>query len=399
MYKVALVITRLVKGGARKVVLDIAKGLDKNVYNVTLFTGPESMPDENSLNEIRDKKIRIEILNDMVRRVSVWKDLKTLLKLYTIFRRSNFSIVHSHTSKAGFLGCISAKLAGVPVIIYSPHGHIFSLRGEISEVSGNRLRLRFFFYLRRLASLCADRIVALSQSDKREQAALGLAPEYKYVVIPNGIDPTEFSIKGKNNISGNKKPADSNSLSKEYPILGMIARLTGEKGHKYLLESLVEVKESYRDVLLWIIGEGPLRHEMEKKVIELGLCPNVVFMGLLEDIPGILGKIDIVVLPSLYEAFGIVILEAMAMKKPVVATDVGGVSEVVENGRTGILVAPGDSHGLAEAIIRLADDKELSKIMGDNGYERVIKFFTKQEMLRKVDTLYRELASNVKGKA
>lgn len=376
--KVIQVITRLIKGGAQKVCLDIASNLPKDRYEVHLVTGPATGKEGSLLtNVIKQPDIGLEIIPELAREVSPLKDIIALIKLYRLFGRIRPDIVHCHTSKAGLIGCLAAKLAGVKVIVYSPHGHLFAEGARIPGVSGNILRLKLFYYLRKLASSCATKIIALNHADKDEQVNLKLAPADKYEVIYNAVQLP-------NGIAQPTTPSG-------YPTIATIGRLVPEKGQSYLLEAVKLTKTKYPDVSLLVIGDGPLRNNLETQAEKSGIKNNVKFLGVRDDLYAILSGIDIFVLPSLYEAFGIALLEAMAAKKPAIASRVNGIPEVVVDGKTGLLVPPANPSALAEAIIKLTGNKAMAQQMGVAGYGRVKDLFTMEKMIAKVDNLYNQL--------
>jgi glycosyltransferase involved in cell wall biosynthesis len=380
--RIVQVITRLIKGGAQKICLDLAESLPKDQYEVHLVSGPETGP-EGSLWEKANqlKGISITVIPELVRSASLFKDSIALIKLYQFFRLVSPKIVHCHTSKAGFLGCLSARLANVPVVVFSPYGHLFAEDAQIPGVSGNWLRLKLFYFLSRLAGICADKIIAQNQKDKDDQIKLKLAPPQKYEVIYNSIELTNIP---------NSKFQIPNPQS-HYPLLATIGRLSPEKGQKYLLEAIKLLKTTFPSVYLSVIGDGPLREELEDITEKLDIQDNVQFLGLSDNPRSLLKDIDIFVLPSLYESFGIVLLEAMAEKKPVIASKTSGIPDVVIDRKTGILVEPASADAIADAIIKLVKDKELAKKMGQAGYERLTSLFLKERMLNSFDALYKKL--------
>lgn len=385
--KVFQVITRLIRGGASKVCLDLAELLPQDKYELTLISGLRYENEGSFFDRAQNiKHLKIRTLSSLVREISPFNDFISLVRLFILFCTAKPDIVHCHTSKAGFIGCTAAKLAGVPVIIYSPHGHLFAPQAEIPEVSGADWRLRLFYLLRKLASTCASRIVALTNADKQEQVKLRLAPAKKYEVIYNGIDtsPAHTQLLAE--------PPEEGYVRGYYPVLATIGRLSREKGHSYLMETLKLIKEQYPKPALVIMGDGDMRPELERLTEQLGLKENVRFLGVCPDIFSILKETDIFVLPSLYEAFGLVLLEAMLMKKPVVASRVSGIPEVVSEGQTGLLVPPADPARLAGAILRLAGDNDLARRMGQAGYQRVQELFQREEMVNKFEKLYQELS-------
>ena len=380
--KIVQVITRLIKGGAQKVCFDIAEGLPKDRYEVFLLSGPETGLEGSLWDKASQiQGINIKVIPELVREISPVKDLLALLRLYHFFSKTRPNIVHCHTSKAGFIGCLAGWLAGVPIIIFSPHGHLFSPTAKIPSVSYGTLRMRIFYFLTKLAYLLSTKVIAQNSADRAEQIKLQLGPARKYEIIHNAVEIISAESKNARTVP-----------DKRYPILATLGRLSPEKGQIHLLKAIKSVKNIFPDILLLVIGDGALRKELESFVEKENLTHNVRFTGLCYDPTPFLRDIDIFILPSLYESFGIVLLEAMAQGKPVIASRVNGIPEVVADQHTGILVPPANPQALAEAIIKLANNKELARKMGLSGYERVNKLFRKEQMVANFDNLYRKLS-------
>lgn len=368
--RIAYVITRLVRGGAQKVCLDIISAL-KNKYEMTLISGTETGPEGSFWPEFRSAGINIKSISEIVRGIAPMKDFRALLKLYRFFKKWNPDVVHCHTAKAGVLGCVAARLAGIERIIWSPHGHIFSANAQIPQVSG--FSMHIFYWLWKSACFCSNKIIALSNADKNDQVALKLGPEHKFTVIYNGI-----------NIPTNVQAADLDG----HPVIGMIGRLSTEKGQEYLIRAAGILKTRYPNIKLLVIGDGPQKPGLESLAHKLDISPNVIFTGMVSDVYPLIRRMDIAILPSLYEAFGLVLLEAMAMKKPVIATRVNGVPEIVAEGSTGLLVPPADAGALVDAVIQLIDNPDSGRAMSESGYQRLNRLFTREQMIGKVESIY-----------
>ncbi|MEW6026831.1 MAG: glycosyltransferase family 4 protein, partial [Planctomycetota bacterium] len=336
--KVVQVITRLIKGGAQKVCLDIAEGIPKDRYEVFLLSGLETGLEGSLWDKAGQiSGINIKVIPELAREVSPLNDLLALFRLYYFFLKTGPDIVHCHTSKAGFIGVLAAWLADVTAIVFSPHGHLFATGARIPSVSHSPIRLRIFYYLTKLAYSLSTKVVAQNASDMNEQVKLRLATADKFEIIHNAVEI---------------KPAPTHkSDNKKYPILATLGRLSAEKGQVYLLEALKSIRKEFPDTQLLVIGDGVLRKELESFVEKENLGGAVLFTGLCDEPSELLKDIDIFVLPSLYESFGIALLEAMALKKPTIASNVNGIPEVVADGETGILVPPANPEELAGAII------------------------------------------------
>lgn len=295
-----------------------------------------------------------------------------VFRLYRLIRMVRPDLVHTHASLAGRL---AARLAGVRAVVYTKHGLAGSEEAFV-QVRGRR-RLA-----NALASrLLSDRIIAISRAVERELAAQGADPR-RITVVYNGVDldgpATGVSV----------RPA---GIPEGDPLVGMVGRLSPEKGYRYFLEAAALVRPRKPGARFVIVGGGPERGEIADKVRELGLDGVLLMTGFRADVGEIMGALDVLVLASTAEGLGLVILEAMAAGKPVVATRVGGIPEAVEDGVTGLLVPPGDPGAMAGAILALAADRARAAEMGRAGRKRVEEKFSGRAMAEETARIYREV--------
>jgi glycosyltransferase involved in cell wall biosynthesis len=315
----------------------------------------------------------------LVRRINPVRDLQALFAIWKLLKREKPPIVHTHTYKAGVLGCWAAKMAGVPIIIHTPHGHIFF--GHFSPlVTG------FFMMIERLTAAIVDRMVALTAGERRDYIACSVANPEKMVTIHSGVNIDRF-MKLKVNIEGKKR---SLGLNTEFPVVGTVGWLLPIKGPIYLLRAMAEVWQNHPDIHLVYVGKGDLEEDVKREASRTGVSDKVKFLGWRDDIPEIMQILDVFVLPSLNEGMGRVLLEAMASGKPIVASNVGGIPDLVKDGQNGFLVRPGDVNGLSLAIKKLIEDKELRVKMGAKG-RTMAQSYGVEEMIRKIDDLYTAL--------
>ncbi len=378
--KIAHVITRLIKGGAQENVLLTARHLAERGLDVYLVSGFTSGPEGHiSLDGIKDT-VKFFTIPELTREINVVKDIIAFIKLYLFIKRNKFDIVHTHTSKAGILGRLAASLARTPVIIHTPHGHLFY--GHF-----NILKTGFFIQLEKAMALLTDRIITLTEIGKREHIKFGISGEDKFTVISDGIELAKFL----------DYSADSREARREFgipddaPVVGIIARLVAVKGHRYLLDAFKMVLHAHPAARLLIVGDGVLKGRLVAYARDIGISANVIFAGLRYDIPRVISACDIITLSSLNEGLGIAILEAMAMKKPVVASDSGGIPEIVKDGEAGYLVPPKDPAAMAERIGALIDDPAASRSMGENGLKKINASFSIEAKIDELERLYNEL--------
>ncbi len=384
--KVLHIITRLITGGAPENTLLTVEGLDKGRYEVVLAVGAQSELDDGLIKEFKDKNINLVIFPHLLRQVSPLNDLLFLVKLCSFLKKSRFDIVHTHTSKAGILGRWAAKLAGVPVIIHSTHGQYFY--GYF-----NFFLTRLFIALERLTAFISDKIITLTNIEIEQHLKYQIGKISKFVAIISGIKLEKFRSL---NIDFENKRKEL-GLTLQTPVVGVIGALVPIKGHHYLIKAAYEVRKTIPDVKFVIVGEGFLSEKLKKQVQNLKLEDKVIFLGRRDDVSEILSVLDLYVQPSLNEGMGRIIVAAMGMGLPVVATRVGGVPEIVADGETGILVPSKDSLSLAEAIIYLLTNKEKAKKMAKAGGERIGFEFSAEFMVKRISKVYQESLARKKG--
>jgi len=378
--KVLHIITRLDKGGSAENTLLTVSNLDKEKFNATLMSGPTNDPDKKIADYIAKQNINYILVPDLEREINPWKDLKAFFSIHNFIKKERFNLVHTHTSKAGIIGRWAAKLAGVKMIVHTPHGHIFY--GYFGW-----LKTKLFIYLERITAVITDKIITLTQRGKEEHLRYRIANENKFVPIYSGIDLKKYA-----DFKIDKIQARQNlHIPSDIAFIGTVTRLDPIKGNKYFINALVQVFKVFPELKVAIVGEGSEKEELRRYVKQSGLSEKITFMGLCEDIRGILSALDIMVIPSLNEGMGRSLLEAQALGIPVIATNVGGIPEVVKDGMTGILVPPRDSPALARAIIKLLKDRSLREKMGEEARKWVDQRFSAETMVKKVADLYEKL--------
>ncbi len=350
------------------------KFLNDKGFDVTLATTVEQFKDE--IEETGAKVVHIPIS----RRVSPISDLISLYRLYTFIKREKFHSVQTYTTKAGFLGRLAAKLAGVPVIIHNilepPHNS-----------AKNPILKAIYIWAERIASSWADHIITTTQPNVREILDKKLVPKEKLTAIPEGLVIEKYD----NVVVDPSQKREELGIPKDSIFILTVARLEPPKGHKYLLKAAEIILSKGIDAYFVCVGKGKLKSSLEKMAQRLGISHRVKFTGFRYDMLEILKSCDLFVLPSLWEGQGVVLMEAMAMKKPLVASKVGGVVDVVEDGKTGILVPPRNPNILAEAIEMLLSKPKLMKDMGEAGYKRIKEYFDDAQFNKRRYEVYRML--------
>ncbi|HXG62895.1 MAG TPA: GT4 family glycosyltransferase PelF, partial [Planctomycetota bacterium] len=368
------VITRMARGGAQRVVLELLSRLPRGEFEPALVCGAA---DGGLLPEARAAGVEVILIPELVREVRPRADAAAGARLAALFRRRRPDVVHAHTYKAGMLAGVAARWAGVPAVIVSPHGHIFAPGARIPGVPAGGWKLRFLRWATSAAQAWAHRVTALSETDRSQQIALGLGAASRYVVVPNGIDVERYAAPRPRLFAGR-------------PVVGAVGRFSPEKGQGVLLEAFARARAALPAARLVLVGYGEAEGELREAAARAGLGETVVFAGE-RDSAEVLSSFDVFVQPSLYESQGLAILEAMAAGCPVIATDVGGVRDVVRDGETGVLVPAGDPAALAAAIVGLAGAPERADALAARARAWVRERFSVERMVAAYADLYRNL--------
>ena len=382
--KVAHIITRLDRGGSTDNTLLTVLGLDPARYRVTLVTGMTTFPSPlvRRLKERPD--ITVRFLPSLLRAIRPLADLQAFWALYRMFRRERFDLVHTHSSKAGILGRWAARLAGCRHLVHTPHGHVFTgyYRPALS---------RLFVYAERLTAHITNTIITLTPIGVEEHVAWGIAPKEKFRVIPSGVE-----LEGFGSLPAEEGPAVRATLGlpQSGPVVGSVGRLDRVKGYDQLVEASAIVLRDRPDAWFVGAGDGQERRALEDQARRLGVAERWLFLGWQERLEPLYHVFDLSVLPSRNEGMGRAAVEALACGRPVVATAVGGVPSVVEDGVTGLLVPPEDPQALASAILQLLENETARRRMGEAGPQQVRERFSHQVMLDGIDQVYRDLLNS-----
>lgn len=296
----------------------------------------------------------------------------TIAQLAHFMARENIDVVLTNMDKELRLGGLAARLAGVPAIVP---------RRGIDYPLKNRWRYRFAY------NVLATQIIANSQATKN--ALLRNAPwldEKRISVVYNGVDLQDFSH------ANGEQMRQNWGIQNGAPLLGFVGQLDERKGISVLLSSFEEIVRRVPQARLVIVGEGPLREMIESEIRRHGWEDRIRLSGFLNDVPAVMSAIDLLLLPSFWEGFGIVLIEAMAAAKPVVTTAVSSMPEIVDDGRTGFLVPPGDAAALAARVCDLLQDQTKRRAFGLAARARAEKYFSLNTMMQKIENLFEQHA-------
>ena len=322
----------------------------------------------------------------IVRGISPFSNLSSVWRLYRLIRCERFDVVHAHTPVAAALGRVAAKLARVPVVIYTAHGFYFH------EMMAPWKRRLIIWVEKVLGRCCTDMLFTQSSEDQETAIRAGIANEGKIIWIGNGVDVSAFRVECDPAVRAGL------GLSPNDKVVGFVGRLVREKGVEELLKAMGQVIKEIPEAKLLVVGDT-LASDRDRRTTERlqeliqrnNLEATIKFTGFREDIPELLAIMDLFVLPSHREGMPRSILEAMATGKPVVATNIRGCREEVVHGETGYLVPVNDPDKLAEAIIGILSDRVLAERMGEAGRQRAVDFFDEGQVLEKQLSVYRTL--------
>ena len=377
-FRIAHIITRLDKGGSAENVLLTCIGLDKNKYNCALIYGKSLNRDEKLMKEAERKNVHLLYIPHLIRNINPLKDAQAFFMLLYYTIKGKYDIVHTHSSKAGILGRWAAKLASVPVIIHSPHGHIFY--GYF-----NSFFTGFFILAEKITAFFTDTIITLTRKGRDDHIKLGIAPIEKFAVVRSGVNLSLYLNKTVDVLNVKRELGLPDNL----PIIGSLGRFDPIKGYTYFIEAANLVLKKTDNVHFLLVGRGSEEAILKNKVKNMGIEDKITFIDWRKNLVDVFNVLDIFILSSLNEGMGKVVVEAMVCGKPVVATCVGGVPEIVDDGKTGILVPPQDTEKIKDAILLLLTNEKLREEMGKKGKSKIDYYFSIEYMIKRKDSIYR----------
>ena len=388
MTKILHIITRLDMGGSAQntflTCLNLSRKFDMvlvcGLSQESNMTDSEMKVVDKQIYDARINGVKIVQIPSLVRRISPVNDVRTLFDLVRIIKTEKPDVVHTHTSKAGILGRLAAIIARVPLLVHTPHGHVFV--GHFGPMLS-----KIFLWVERLFAFLTDRVVVLTEGESRDYTDFNVYPRDKHVKIHSGVDIEKFK---QNSVNAVEKKR-SLGLDQNGFVVGFIGWLLPIKGPMHLLMAMESVWQNCDDAVLVYIGKGELDVDLRAEAMKISANGRINFLGWRDDVHEIMPVFDIFVLPSLNEGMGRVLVEAMAAGKPIVASNVGGIPDLVQHEYNGLLVPPGDEKALAAAIMELIKDPGKAKAMGQRGRERCHQF-SLESMIDKLDQLYMELS-------
>ena len=376
--KIMHVITRFILGGAQENTLYTVEGQHASPeHEVMLVTGPAVGPEGELLERAKRSGVNTVVLRHLRRAICPWNDSLAFLGLCRTIRRFRPDVVHTHSSKAGILGRLAARLCRVPVVVHTIHGLPFHPYQCVLLNWG-------YILLERWCARYSDAIITVCDAMAEQALAARVGRAERYHTIYSGIEVDTFLADIDRDEVRRRW-----GLSPDDLVVGKVARLSDLKGHEFLFDAFEEVARREPRAKLLLVGDGWRRAEYERRVAESGLSARVVFAGLIppQDVPAAIHAMDVLVHTSLREGLARVLPQALLSGVPVVSYDVDGAREVVVPEETGVLLPPKDVTGLTAAILRLLGDAALRERLGRTGRERLTRAFDARLMVERINAL------------
>ncbi len=362
-------------GGGERVFAQIINRLSGKKYKIMVAC----LPTGAFIEKIKGSGVQIKSV-DMRNRFNPG----VILRLAGLMKRERVDIVHSQGARADFFARIAAKLAGVPFIVST-------VPMPVEGFDVNPIRKFIYMIFNRFSERFVDRFMVVSDALEKMMIEEHRIEPQRVVKIYNGIEKDEYCISDDEIVRGRSNFRIKADIGEDVAVVGVIGRLVWQKGFEYFIEAIPGVLKEFKEAKFLLIGEGELEDKLKVKSKKIKLKDKVIFTGFRNDIKDIMASVDVFVMPSLREGLPVVLLEAMAMKKPIVAANIEGIMEVLENGVSGLLVPPRDTKALTEAIVHMLDHKDKALQMGLTARRVVVERFGVDTMVQKVEEVYEGL--------
>jgi glycosyltransferase involved in cell wall biosynthesis len=373
--KILHLITRLAVGGAQDNTFISVEFGDRSKYNVHLASNPEGI--------WRDRALTVadvfHPLPHLINPINPVEDLQALLDIVSLLRREQFDLIHTHSSKAGILGRLGAKIAGVPAVVHTIHGFPFH---DFMSLPQRQL----YINLEKMMKSYTDFIVTVSELNRQQGASLGILDLEHSQTVYSGIDFTKLDQP-----VNQEAIRESLDIPPDWQIIVMVGRLDPQKAPHYLIDAFAQVVSKCPKTILLLVGEGEEQPNLEAQVKRLNISNQVKFLGFRSDVAAILQTADIFALSSLWEGLGRAMTEAMLLGKPVVVPEIYGIPEIVHHQETGLLFPPGNVEKLAQHLIYLLENPTIAQELGNNGKKLTRKLFDAKIMVEQLEEIYQKL--------
>jgi glycosyltransferase involved in cell wall biosynthesis len=380
------VITRLDKGGSAENTLLTVLGNLEHGHSVALVCGVSNNPPSENEELAREKGANIHRLKNLVREISPVKDLAALATLYIFLKRHPCDVLHTHTSKAGIIARFAAMFAGVRCVIHTPHGHIF-------YHYFSPLKTMTLVAIERLATLRTTALITLTSAERQDYLDRRIGREDNTFPIFSGIDLRLYTDTG----FVKSKLRRELGLPEERYIAGTVARLVSVKNHDLIISAASELSNSCPDIIFVFVGDGDLHDHLVERINGAGLTDRFVLLGWRNDVARLLHSFDLFIMCSHNEGMGRAFVEAQASGLPVIGSQVGGIPEVILEGKTGFIVSPDDAHALAERIKEMYTQRDNAQEISRRCREWVDPRFSRKRMVESIEALYQRYAVPAKS--
>lgn len=380
--KVLHAITRLDKGGSTENTLLSAIGLSEKGYEVEILYGITKDPVRGLIQRAEEAGVKFWYEPFLVRNIHPVKDLLALIKIFFFIKRNKYDIVHAHSHKAGLVCRMAARLAGRSRIVYTPHGHVFY--GYFSD----RLT-KMIINAEKFAAGFTDVIVGLTPSECGDWLRFGVGQRRQYASVPSGIDFALMEQEAK----GGPDKKRAWGFPPGSTVVGGVGRFVEIKGFEYFIDAAQDQVKKRDDICFVLVGEGPLKNKFETLIKDKGLEGRFIVCPWEDRTAPVINAFDIFVMPSLNEGMGRVLIQAMYLGKPVIASGVGGVPSVIGH-EAGLMVPPRSALDISRAIDVVLMDSEKRSILERKARETAIKGYSMEVMVEKLHELYHALYVN-----
>jgi len=382
------VIARLNTGGPAMHVVNLAAGMDPARFRTRLIAGRITDDEGDMTYYARDRGVEVVEIAGMSRLLSPWRDLATVLALFRIFRRERPTIVHTHTAKAGTVGRLAALAAGVPVILHTFHGHV--LGGSYFS----SVKTRLFLEIERQLARATHRLIVLTHRQAREMADdLGVAEPEKFSVIPLGLDLAPFAAVDRQ--EARRRLRRRLGIEDDRPVIGIVGRLVPIKNHELLFDAVRLLRERMSpEPHVVVVGSGEREAGLRMYAAEMGLDRLVHWLGWRDDLPHLFPAFDVTALTSIDEGTPVSLMESLAAGTPVVSRAVGGVPEILEEGRLGRLVWTDTPEAFAHALEQALRSPPAREATG-RASESVLERYSVERLARDMERVYDEALGRV----
>ncbi len=379
-----LLILEATGGGTRRYITQVLSHLDLNRFDPVLFCAAKRDPAFlHDIDLVRKRGIKVLVF-PINREVSPISDLLLIFKMAKAIMREKPDIVHTHSSKAGIIGRTAARLAGVAKVAHTPHVFPF-------EMNVGKFKRRFYLFLEKAAAKWTTLLIAVSNAERDTALKYGLFSAGSTAVNTNGIEPDLWRTVDP---LERGKLREQAGIPKDVFVVGMIGRFMPQKGHRILTEAAEILLNKHKNIHFVLVGDGELKDKIRDLTVLNKTEKNFHFFEQTDKIAPYYAMFDCLVLPSLWEGCPFTVMEAMAMRIPVIASSVGGVGEIIEDRVSGLLVPPADAGSLANSIETLCEDRKLCENLGRKGQQRIMEKFLLSDSIKRLEDIYQRMLQN-----